>query len=245
MVKLFADGADFDGIAKAAENEKIVGFTTNPTLMKQAGVTDYEQFARTTIKYLSTTRPGTSLSLEVFADDLPTMTKQALKIDEWGKEYNYDVYVKIPVTNTIGVSTAPAYKMLSDSGVKCNVTAVFTQLQIMEVVENLNHFVPSIVSIFAGRIADAGMDPEEYIKFATSYFQRYRNGNTKVEFLWASCREPFNFMQADRSGCDIITMTPALIDKMKVFGKNLNQYSLETVQMFYNDAASSGFKINC
>lgn len=245
MVKLFSDGADFNGIAEAAKNEKIVGFTTNPTLMKQAGIEDYESFARGAIMYLATNRSGTSLSLEVFADDLPTMTKQALKIDEWGKEYGYDVYIKIPVTTTTGVSTAPAYKMLSDSGVKCNVTAVFTQQQIMEVVDNLNHFVPSIVSIFAGRIADAGMDPEETIKFATGYYQRYKNSNTKLEFLWASCREPFNYIQADRSGCDIITMPPAMIDKMKTFNKNLNQYSLETVQMFYNDAASSGFKINC
>lgn len=245
MIKLFADGADYNGIVEAAKNLDIVGFTTNPTLMKQAGVNDYESFARGTISYLAMNRPGTSLSLEVFADDLPTMTKQAIKIDEWGKEYNYDVYIKIPVSTTTGVSTAPAYKMLSDSGVKCNVTAVFTQQQIMEVVENLNHFVPSIVSIFAGRIADAGMDPEDYIKFATEYFSRYKNPNTKLEFLWASTREPFNYKQAERAGCDIITMTPAMIDKMKNFGKNLNQYSIETVQMFYNDAASSGFKIDC
>jgi transaldolase len=245
MFKLFSDGADFEGIVRAADNPEIVGFTTNPTLMLQAKITDYEDFARATLQYLSTNRPGTSLSLEVFADDLPSMTKQALKIDEWSKQYEYDVYIKIPVTTTTGISTAPTYKMLSDSGVKCNVTAIFTQQQIMEVVDNLNHFVPSIVSIFAGRIADAGVDPEETIKFASEYYARYKNPNTKLEFLWASCREPFNYIQAKRSSCDIITMPPAMIDKMQTFGKNLNQYSLETVQMFYNDAAKSGFKINC
>lgn len=245
MLKLFSDGADFEGIIAAADNPNIVGFTTNPTLMLQAKINDYEDFARATLQYLSTNRPGTSLSLEVFADDLPSMTKQALKIDEWGKEYAYDVYVKIPVTTTTGVSTAPAYKMLSDSGVKCNVTAVFTQQQIIEVIDNLNHFVPSIVSIFAGRIADTGVDPENIIEWANNYYARFKNQNTKLEFLWASCREPFNYVQAERSGCDIITMPPAMIDKMKTFGKNLNQFSLETVQMFYNDAAKSGFKINC
>jgi transaldolase len=213
--------------------------------MLQAKITDYEDFARITLEYLSANRPGTSLSLEVFADDLPSMTKQALKIDEWSKQYGYDVYVKIPVTTTTGISTAPAYKMLSDNGVKCNVTAVFTQQQIIEVVDNLNHFVPSIVSIFAGRIADTGVDPENIIDWAVNYYARFKNQNTKLEFLWASCREPFNYVQAERSGCDIITMPPAMIDKMQTFGKNLNQYSLETVQMFYNDAAKSGFKINC
>jgi len=246
MIKLFADGADFDGIVKAADNEKIVGFTTNPTLMKQAGVTDYQSFALDVIEHLSKTRPETSLSLEVFADDLETMNKQALLIDSWGKRFNYQVYVKIPVTTTDGTSTAPLYRGLSDTGVCCNVTAVFTQEQVKEVCANLNLFVPGIVSIFSGRIADAGYCPEESMKNAVEHFSTMKNNNTKIEFLWASSREPFNFVQAERSGADIITMPYPMIEKMQSnMGKDLTLYSLETVKMFYNDALASGFNINC
>lgn len=243
-IKLFADGADLQGIMTAAADHRIQGFTTNPTLMRQAGITDYEKFARTTIEYLAHHRPETSLSLEVFADDFTTMHKQATAINSWGKEYDYQVYVKIPVTNTVGVSTAPLYKDLSDNNVSVNVTAIMSQQQIIEVIDNLNFFVPGIVSIFCGRIADAGVDPESIMKFAHDYYGKVRHGNMKIELLWASPREPFNFVHAERSGADIITMTPPLIKKMdQTFGANLDNYSLDTVRMFYNDAAASGFNI--
>lgn len=244
-IKLFADGADLEGIVNAANDKRIKGFTTNPTLMRQAGITDYEKFARTVIEYLVENRPETSLSLEVFADDFTTMHKQALVIDSWAKEYDYQVYVKIPITNTIGISTSSVYKDLSDNGISVNVTAVMSQNQIVEAIENMNFFVPGIISIFGGRIADAGVDPEESMRFAADYYNKYRNHNMKLELLWASPREPFNFIHAERSGADIITMTPALIKKMdQTFGTNLDNYSLETVKMFYNDAAASGFDID-
>ena len=244
MIKLYADGADMNGIIEASKNPNIMGFTTNPTLMRQAGVIDYEKFANETIEYLAEHRPETSLSLEVFADDLGEMNRQALKIHSWGVKNKYRVYIKIPVTTTNKYSTKDLYKGLSSSGISCNVTAVFTQEQIIEVVDNLNHFVPGIISIFAGRISDAGIDPEEYVKFGVNYFSKSKHNNTKIEFLWASTREPFNYVQAERCGCDIITMPPALIKKMETFGKNLEMYSLETVKMFYDDASNSGFTIN-
>jgi transaldolase len=244
MIKLYSDGADFDGIVKASKDERIVGFTTNPTLMYQAGVTDYEKFAREIIAYLAEHRPETTLSLEVFSDELREMASQAEKIHKWGELENYKTYVKIPVTNTVSSLTTDLYYDLSMNGIRCNVTAVFTKDQIKEVIDNLNHFTPGIVSIFAGRIADAGQDPEEYIKFGVDYFASSKNANTNLEFLWASTREPFNYVQAERSGCDIITMPPAMINKMHdTFGKDLRKYSLETVNMFYNDAVKSGFKI--
>jgi transaldolase len=240
-MKLFADGAGMDGIIEAAKNENIVGFTTNPTLMRQAGITDYTDFAKTVIDYLSYNRPGTSLSLEVFADDYENMVNQARIIDSWGEEYNYDVYVKIPVMNTKSSASYNLLSKLSGEGIKLNVTAVFTENQIDSVLENLRPDVPSIVSIFAGRIADAGQDPEYYIDYAVNARNKFEIDN--AEILWASTREAYNYIQAEKSGADIITMTPDLIKKMKNFGKDLNQYSLETVKMFYDDAVTSGFKI--
>jgi len=240
-MKLFADGAGMDGIIEAAKNENIVGFTTNPTLMRQAGITDYTDFAKTVIDYLSYNRPGTSLSLEVFADDYENMVNQARIIDSWGEEYNYDVYVKIPVMNTKSSASYNLLSKLSGEGIKLNVTAVFTENQIDSVLENLRPDVPSIVSIFAGRIADAGQDPEYYIDYAVNSRNKFEIDN--AEILWASTREAYNYIQAEKSGADIITMTPDLIKKMKNFGKDLNQYSLETVKMFYDDAVTSGFKI--
>lgn len=242
-MKLFADGADLEGIIEASKNNKITGFTTNPTLMRQAGIKDYEKFAKSIIAYLAENRPDTSLSLEVFADEFKDMHKQAVAISSWGKETGYQIYVKIPVTNTVGNSTASLYKNLSSDGISCNVTAVMSQQQIIETIENINHFVPSIISIFCGRIADAGIDPEEQMRCAVDYFSKYKNDNTKVEFLWASPREAYNFIHAYRSGADIITMTPALIKKLDNFGMNLDNYSLETVRMFFNDAAASGYHI--
>lgn len=241
MIKLFADGAAMEGIVEAAKNEQIVGFTTNPTLMRQAGVTDYVAFAKAAISYLSYSRPGTSLSLEVFADDYENMVNQARIIDSWGDEYGYDVYVKIPVMNT---KSSPSYEMisrLSGEGIKVNVTAVFTETQIDRVFDNLREDVPAIVSIFAGRIADAGRDPCRQIEYAAE--KKKSLGMANVDVLWASTREAYNYIQAEQSGADIITMTPDIIKKLKNFGKDLNKYSLETVQMFYDDATKSGFTI--
>lgn len=239
MIKLFADGADMNGIIEAAANPNIVGFTTNPTLMRQAGVTDYVDFAKTAIKYLAEQRPGTSLSLEVFADDYENMLTQARIIDLWGDEFGYDVYVKIPVMNT---KSSPSYGLisqLSGEGIKVNVTAVFTVDQIKNVLDNLRNDVPAIVSVFAGRIADAGVDPMPIIETGL----QMRDVDSAIDFLWASTREAYNFVQANECGCDIITMTPDLIKKMKNFGKDLTQYSLETVKMFYDDSVKSRYVI--
>lgn len=241
MIELFADGADMDGIVEAAKNEKITGFTTNPTLMRQAGVTDYTSFAKAAISFLAYSRPGTSLSLEVFADDYENMVKQARIIDSWGEEQNYDVFVKIPVMNTKSAGSYQLISRLAGEGIKVNVTAVFTENQIDSIMENLRPDVPSIVSIFAGRIADAGRDATKYVEYAVESRNKNQVNNAKI--LWASTREAYNYIQAEQSGADIITMTPDLIKKMKNFGKDLDKYSLETVQMFYDDATKSGFTI--
>lgn len=248
MIKLFADGADMDGIRQAAANPKIVGFTTNPTLMRQAGVTNYESFAKECIQYLSYNRPDTCLSLEVFADDFETMYKQAIKIHSWGELQKYSVYVKVPVMNTLRATSYNLVKRLSKEGVRCNVTAVFTKEQIDEVVGVLNPSVESIISIFAGRIADAGTDPVGIVKYAATKIKSdaglFVDGKfPKIETLWASPREPYNYIQAEQCGCNIITMTPQLIKKLDTFGKDLTQFSYETVKMFYDDAVKSQFNI--
>jgi len=237
MIQLFADGADTNGIIKASQNEKITGFTTNPTLMRQAGVTDYTSFAKNIISYLSENRPQTCLSLEVFADDFDQMFEQAIKIDSWGQEKNYDVYVKIPVTNTKGESSGALIKKLVDNNIKVNVTAVFTIEQTIGVLVNLNKEVKSIISIFAGRIADTGIDPLPVMRKIV----RINGGLSQI--LWASPREVLNYVHAEQSSCDIITMTPDLIKKLDNFGKDMNTFSLETVKMFYDDATKSGYSI--
>lgn len=244
MIDLYADGADLDGIKTAAQNPKIVGFTTNPTLMRQAGVTDYKAFALDAIKYLQETRPETNLSLEVFADDEEEMYAQALEIDSWAKPFGYDVFIKIPVTNTKGVSTNGLINRLSNEGVKVNVTAIFTTEQSRAVVDSLNLETPSIISIFAGRIADAGEDPVPLVTKCMEYYDSKKTKSSKAKFLWASSREAFNYYHANDCGCDIITMPADLIKKVSGFGKDLTKFSLETVQMFYDDAKSSGFKID-
>jgi transaldolase len=245
MIELYADGADFAGIVAAAQDPLISGFTTNPTLMKQAGVTDYKAFAIQTIEYLADNRPETNLSLEVFADDEEEMYKQAKEIDSWAKPYNYDVYIKIPVTNTKGAPTYDLVRRLSNEGVKVNVTAVFTYEQSCNIVDALNPDTPAIISIFAGRIADTGVNPVPIIVECIDYLVIGAGvTNNNIKFLWASSREAFSYVKAELAGCDIITMTPDLIKKVRGFGKDLEQFSLETVQMFYNDAQSSGFKID-
>lgn len=244
MIELYADGADFDGIVTAAADSKISGFTTNPTLMRQAGVTDYKEFALKTIQYLKTHRPETNLSLEVFADEEEEMYKQAKEINSWAKPYGYNVFIKIPVTNTKGFPSYNLIERLSNEDVKLNVTAVFTYQQSCDVVDALNRNVPSIVSIFAGRIADAGVDPVPVVEKCMEYYDNMKNPRDKIKFLWASSREAYNYYHANDCGCDIITMTPDLIKKVSGFGKDLTEFSLDTVKMFYNDAKASGFTID-
>lgn len=243
MTLLYTDTADLQSIQTVSQNKMIKGFTTNPTLMRQAGITDYCSFANQCIEILAKTRPDTSLSLEVFADDAKTITEQAVEIDRWGKKNNYCVYVKIPVSYTNGT---PTYSLIEDlvnnHQIKVNVTAVFTKQQIANVIARLNSEVPAIISIFCGRIADVGDDPEPICKFAAEQRNMFVPG-ARWKILWASSREPFNLIQARRSMCDIITMTPQLISKVGQFGKSLDQFSLETVNMFYNDAKASQYTI--
>ena len=230
-IKIFSDGANVKEIVSMDHDDTVDGFTTNPTLMARAGVKDYLAFAREVLSQVK----KKSISFEVFSDDLEEMYNQALILRDLGD----NVSVKIPVTNTQGIPTYPLIKKLSNEGVKLNVTAIFTKDQILKVYESLNLAVSSIISIFAGRIANAGIDPEPIVKFAVDLVQE----DEMVEILWASPREVFNLIQAENCGCHIITMTPSLIEATKEIGKNLDQYSLETVKMFYDDALKSGFTL--
>lgn len=230
-VKLFADGADLAGITEMASNPMIGGFTTNPTLMRKAGISDYKAFALNVLEVV----PKLPVAFEVFADDFPTMEKQAKEIASWGKNVN----VKIPVTNTKGEFCGPLVKMLSDAGVNVNVTAVMTLDQVRKIVENLNVNSPAIVSIFAGRIADTGVDPVPLMAEAVQILK----SKPKAELIWASPRELLNIFQADQVGCHIITATNDILKKLSLVDKNLDAYSLETVEMFYRDAKAAGFDI--
>jgi transaldolase len=230
-IKLFADGADLSQIAEAARNPVIRGFTTNPTLMRAAGVSDYEAFAREVLKVV-TDKP---ISFEVFADQFCEMEKQAHKIASWAD----NVYVKIPVTNTQGQSSMQLVHKLAHSGVKVNVTAILTLEQVREAACALEGGSPSVVSVFAGRIADAGVDPVPIMAEAVGVLRAYPN----MELLWASPREVLNVIQANDVGCHIITVTDAVLAKLKTLGKDLQQFSLETVQMFHRDAAQSGYSL--
>jgi transaldolase len=230
-IKIFADGADRRGIVEHAENPLVKGFTTNPTLMRKAGISDYESFARD-ILTIVTDRP---VSFEVFSDEFDEMEMQALKIASWGS----NVVVKIPVTTTTGESCAPLISRLTANGVALNVTAVMTLRQIRVVTESLAGGAPSIVSVFAGRIADTGVDPVPLMEAGRELCRVYDN----IELLWASPREVLNIIQADEMGCDIITVTNDLLAKLGGLGKDLDAFSLETVKMFANDAASAGFAL--
>lgn len=229
--KIFADGADLEGILSFVEDPRIDGFTTNPTLMRKAGIADYEAFARALLERV-TTHP---VSFEVFADDAEEIRRQALLIAEWGD----NVYVKIPVTTTSGESLAAVVRDLSHRGVKVNVTAVFTIPQVEAVTEALRGGAPSNISIFAGRIADAGVDPLPLMREALAIMAAAPD----AECIWASPREVLNLVQADAVGCHIITMTHDLLNKLGGIGKDLAQFSLETVQMFHRDAESAGYKL--
>jgi len=242
MISLYADGADLNGIIEAAKDPMISGFTTNPTLMRQAGVTNYEEFARTVIDYLAKNRPETNISLEVFADEPSEIIRQARQIDSWGDEYGYDVYVKIPIMHTNSDSTGPIIELLSNEGIKLNVTAVFSTIQVEDVLFSLNNTTPAIISVFAGRLTDIGFNAQRIIR--NGLYDRNTNDKHNVKFLWASSREAYNYIHAAECGCDIITMTPDLIKKVKGFhSKTPEQFSQETCQMFYDDAIKSGFKI--
>ena len=230
-VKIFADGAD--SAAMKAEYAKgiVKGFTTNPTLMKKAGVKDYVRFAGEMVQAI----PDLSLSFEVFSDDFEIMEKEALVLSKLGK----NVMVKIPITNTKGESSIPLIRRLSEKGVNLNVTAVFTIRQVQESVDAFAAGTHNYVSVFAGRIANAGIDPEPIMTVAAQICHE----KPGVELLWASPRETLNIIQADRCGCDIITVTNDLLAKIGDFGKSLEQFSLETVQMFARDASSLGFSV--
>jgi len=224
-MKIFADGSDLTEILKAQYD--VDGFTTNPTLMRKAGVKDYVKFVEEIVSHISL-----PISFEVFADDLPEMERQARKL----AAYADNIYVKIPVTNTKGKPTYGLIEKLANEGIKQNITAIFTSSQIDNVIKALGSATPSIISIFAGRIADTGIDPKIIIKYALDKVL------PNQEILWASCREIYNIYEAEDIGCNIITVPQEMIDKaVALAGKNLTLYSKETVQMFYDDAAASGY----
>ena len=231
QVRIFADGADKTAILSLYANPLIQGFTTNPTLMRQAGIKDYEAFARDILASISD-RP---ISFEVIADDFPTMERQARAIAAWGS----NVYVKIPVTNTHGESARDLVCRLSHSGVKVNVTALLTLDQVREMAGVLAGGAPSSVSVFAGRIADTGRDPVPLMAEAVELLRPH----PEIELIWASPRELLNVFQADAIGCHIITATPDILKKLSLVGRDLREYSLDTVKMFYNDACASGFSL--
>jgi transaldolase len=231
-VKIFADGAERAGMLELARNPLIKGFTTNPTLMRAAGISDYEAFARDILQAI----PDRPISLEVFSDDFAEMEVQARRIASWGK----NVYVKVPVTNTQGESAVPLVRSLAKAGVKQNVTALMTLAQVRDVALALGSGPPACVSVFAGRVADTGRDPVPLMAAAVAMLAMY----PQIELIWASPRELLNIFHADQIGCHIITVTHDLLKKLSLAGKDLTEYSLDTVKMFRNDAIKAGFKLN-
>lgn len=230
-VKIYADGADVKTMISLAGERFIKGLTTNPTLMRQSGVTNYEKFAREVL----TSVKSKPISFEVFADETSEMRRQAERIASWGS----NVYVKIPVTTTDGASCGPLIRDLSRDGVQLNVTAIMTPEQVAHVSEHLSPDVPAVISVFAGRIADTGRDPIPIMSRSRSLLSHLPN----AELLWASPRELLNIIQADEIGCDIITVTSDLLRKLSLIGKDLSDFSLETVKMFHDDASAAGFTI--
>ena len=230
-VKIFADGADKGGMVEMYAKPYIKGFTTNPTLMRKAGVADYKAFALQVLKIV-TDRP---VSFEVFADDFDQMERQALEIASWGRNVN----VKIPVTNTQGEFCGPLVERLSRQGVQLNVTALLTLDQVRQVAERLAPGTPAIVSVFAGRIADTGRDPVPLMAEAVNILA----SRPRAELIWASPRELLNIFQAESIGCHIITATNDVLKKLSLVGKDLAGYSLETVEMFHKDAKAAGYTI--
>ncbi|HEV7494392.1 transaldolase [Baekduia sp.] len=229
--KVFADGADLDSILRLAADPLIKGFTTNPTLMWKAGLTDYADFAQRLLEQIR----DKPVSFEVFADDEAEIRRQAKKLAAWGP----NVYVKVPITTTAGVSMAPLVRELSEDGVQVNVTALFTTAQVELITVAVADGAPSCISVFAGRIADAGVDPIPIMQRSVDIMA----AAPRAELIWASPREVLNLVQADQVGCHIITMTHDLLPKVRSLGKDLDQFSLETVQMFHRDAAAAGFTL--
>jgi transaldolase len=231
-IKLFMDGADLAAMKEAVAHQPLVkGFTTNPSLMRKSGVSDYYAFVREALAVVG----DLPISFEVFSDDFGEMEREARIIASWGAS----VFVKIPITNTKGISSCPLIEKLAAESVKVNVTAILSQKQVEETGRALSYDTPAIVSVFAGRIADTGRDPAPLMRECVALLET----KPQAELLWASSRELLNIFQANDTGCHIITVTPDLIAKLKLVDKNLEEYSLETVQMFYKDACASGLKL--
>jgi transaldolase len=230
-VKLYADGAELNGIVEMAKNPLIKGFTTNPTLMRKAGISDYKQFALDVIQAV----PDRPISFEVFSDDFEEMYDQAVEIASWGKNIN----IKVPVTNTEGKFAGDLVSRLSDKGIFVNITALMTIDQVNKVMDSLRGDAPAYISVFAGRIADTGLDPMPVMAQAASISRERAN----TEIIWASPRELLNVFQANEAGVQIITVANDLLNKLSLVGKDLDAYSLETVKMFRNDAVKAGFSI--
>jgi len=230
-VKIFADGADLAGMLDLYRQPYIKGFTTNPTLMRKSGISDYRAFARDVVAAI----PNRPISFEVFSDDLDEMERQANEIAGWGP----NVYVKIPVTNTRGTSTRALVTKLSRAGVKVNVTALIPLAQVREVVEAVAGGAPAYISVFAGRLADTGIDPVPHMRAAVEMLAAAPN----AELIWASPRELLNIFHADEIGCHIITVTYDILKKLPLIGRDLHEYSLDTVKMFHRDAEQAGFWI--
>ena len=229
--KIFCDIAELKQIRKFDKKKIVKGFTTNPSLMKSAGAKDYKKYSKEILKIC----PNKPVSLEVFADDYTNMKNQALKISNWGK----NVYVKIPVSNSKGVFMGKLIKELNNLNIKLNITAVYSSAQTKKILKLLNKKSKVIISIFAGRAGDTGKDPIPEFKKSISLAKKFKN----VEILWASVREPYNFIQAKQLGCHIITVPPATIEKIENFGKSFDKLTKETVKAFFSDAKSAGFKI--
>jgi transaldolase len=230
-IKIFADGADLSSMLALARQPHIKGLTTNPTLMRQAGVADYKAFAADVLAAI----PAKPISFEVFADDHAEIARQARMIASWAD----NVYVKIPVTTTDGSPSNPMIRELAAEGVKLNVTALMTPQQVESVASALQPGVPAIVSVFAGRVADTGRDPVPLMQECVGLLREHED----IELIWASPRELLNIFQADAIGCDIITVTSDLLKKLDLVGKDLDDFSLETVQMFHRDATAAGFQL--
>lgn len=231
-IKIFADGADKKSLLELAKKDWVAGFTTNPTLMKKAGIQDYKAFALDVLSEIKD-RP---ISFEVFSDDFDEMRTQALDIASWGN----NVYVKIPITNTKGESSIPLVQELSHAGVKLNVTALFTLEQVLQTAQALKGGSPSVISVFAGRICDSGVDAVPIMCAALAICESI---DSNIELLWASPRELYNIIQADQCGVHIITVSHDLLNKISLFGKDLKEFSLETVKMFYDDGFKAGYKL--
>ena len=230
-IKIFADGANKSAILSLGKNPLVKGFTTNPSLMRKAGVKDYKKFAKDLLKTIKT-KP---ISFEVFSDDFKEMERQARQISSWGK----NVYIKIPITDTRGESSFDLIKKLSRDGIKINVTAIMTLEQVKHIAKAFYFVTPAIISVFAGRIADTGRDPVPVMQSAAQFLKKF----PKAELLWASPRQPYDLFVATKAGCDIITVFPEIINRLNRIGKIPEVFSLDTVKMFYKDARAAGYKL--